>query len=222
MSIFKQFLDRTVDVEISGEKKLTGVLIDIGQDILVVYNGYHFLYVPLHHVKHIKANSKADEEIQNPGSVPMVEGTEISYRIMLQHARGQFTEIYVSGNQAIHGYVTSTLNDYFVFYSPVFKSMYIPLFHLKWLIPYQIQQTPYSLDRSALPVSPSSTPLSRTFEEQIGRLQGKLVVFDLGMDANKIGLLQNVNNHFAELVTAQQNRYFWNIQHIKTVHSPML
>lgn len=221
--MLKQYLNVTVDLEISGEQKIrTGILIDIGQDIIVIYDGSDFLYVPLHHIQHIKTNQAPDEEIENPDFVPIESDKEITYRNILHHARGLFTEIFVAGNQSVHGYITSIMSNYFVFYSPVFHTMYIPMFHLKWLTPYPSQQTPYSLSRTALPVNPSNLPLSRSFEEQLVRLEGKIVVFDLGTNANKIGLLMKVQNNMAELVTAKEKRVYWNIHHLKTVHCPQI
>ncbi|MCR8659769.1 DUF2642 domain-containing protein [Paenibacillus endoradicis] len=220
MIVLQSFLNKTIDIEISGEKKHTGILIDYGQDILVLFNGIKFLYFPILHVQNIKASTNIEGKIESPTHIPIESEKEISYRKTLQHARGQFVEIYVSGTLSLHGYVTTILNDYFVFYSPVFKTIYIPMNHLKWLIPYSPDKTPFSIDRSLLPVSPSVIPLMRTFEEQLSKLSGEIVVFDLGINPNKIGLLNKLENHLVELVTADGNSYFWNIQHMMTVHSP--
>ena len=57
----------------------------------------------------------------------------------------------LAGNAPIHGYVTSVMNDYIVFYSPVYKTVYISLKHLKWLIPYKENQVPYALNKMNSP-----------------------------------------------------------------------
>lgn len=220
MTVLQSFLNKTVNIEVSGEKKHTGILIDYGQDILVLFNGNEFLYLPILHVHNIKASSKLEEEIESPSGIPLESENEISYRKTLQHARGKFVEIYVSGSLSLHGYVTAILNNYFVFYSPVFKTMYIPMSHLKWLIPYSPEKTPFSMDRAQLPVSPSVIPLMRTFEEQLMKLTGEIVVFDLGINPNKIGVLNKIENHMIELVTAGGEIIFLNTQHIMTAHSP--
>jgi hypothetical protein len=88
------------------------------------------------------------------------------------------------------------------------------------LIPYQYKKAPYSLDKILLPIHSSEITLARTFEEQIKKLEGSIVVFDLGHQANKIGLLKKVEQNIVELVTAGEQTIYFNIQHLKMVHSP--
>lgn len=216
----RQYIDKQLDIEISGNKLLSGRLVDFGLDILVIFNGVNFLYIPLTHVQHIKNNLNINTNISSPSISPIEKEKQISYRKILNNAKGIFIEIYVSGNQSMHGYLTNILTDYLVFYSPVYKTMFIPLNHLKWLIPYSQNQTPYSLDRLSLPLNPSDIALARTFEEQLKKLEGKIVVFDIGINPNKIGLLKKVENNFIELKTAEKNSLFCNIRHLKTLHSP--
>lgn len=224
MKDLSQFLGLTVDIELTGDKKHTGILMDFGLDILVIYNGMNFLYIPITHVEHLKLHPKESSTyISKPTDNPTIEGEkELSYRNILNNAKGLFVEIYVVGNMSIHGYITNILTNYFVFYSPVYKTMFIPLFHLKWLIPYMNMQTPYSLDNNLLPVHPSNISLARTFEEQLKKLEGKIVVFDLGLKANKMGLLTKIEKNIAELVTAGEEKLYCNVQHIKAVHSPYI
>ncbi len=148
------------------------------------------------------------------------EKETISYRKILNNAKGQFLEIFVTGNRSIHGYITSVLNDYIVFYSPVYKTLFISMQHLKWLIPYSSQLTPYTLSNAALPVVPSNIPLSRSFEEQLKKFEGQLLVFDLGDNPIKVGLLKSISNNIVELVTAGGQTIYWKLMHLKTVHIP--
>lgn len=220
MLIFQTMLNKTVTIEISGEKKHTGILLDYGQDILVIYNGINFIYIPTLHVQNIRTNDILDEEIEVPTFTPYENENKLSYRKILQHARGQFVEMYVSGTLSLHGYITAIMNNYFVFYSPVYKTVYIPMYHMKWLIPYPNDRTPYSMERERLPVSPSVIPLTRTFEEQLQKFIGDIVVFDLGVNPYKVGLLNQIKDHFAEIVIGKGESLLLNLQHIKTVHSP--
>jgi hypothetical protein len=218
MSDLRQLVGKQVKVEISGKNSCKGILIDLGLDILVLYNGQQYLYIPLVHVQHLEFDSSPDEEIENPNQVPFGHQTEsISYRKILEHAQGRFVEIYVTGNKSIHGYITSLMDDYFVFYSPVYKTMYISLNHLKWLIPYQSNVVPYSIQ--SLPFHPSPVTLSRTVKEICKKFKGKLVIFDLGDHPNKTGLLNKMdtNNHMIELVIANGETIYWNLQHLKTI-----
>lgn len=153
--------------------------------------------------------------------MPFLEESEpISFRKILMNAKGQFIELCVTGNRSIHGYITSVLNDYIVFYSPVFKTVFLSMQHIKWLIPYSTNLTPYTLSNTDLPVVPSTIPLARTFEEQLKKYIGHLLVFDLGENPNKVGLIQNISNNIVELVNAEANIVFWKLSHIKSVHLP--
>jgi hypothetical protein len=126
-------------------------------------------------------------------------------------------EIYVTDNKSIHGYLSSVMNDYFAFHSPAYQTIFISLNHVKWVIPYPVNVTPYSLSNQYFPVNPSSMPLSRTFEQQCKRVEGNLVVFDLGDHPNKIGLLQKLDSNMVELIKANGELIYWNLEHLKTM-----
>ncbi|WLD94714.1 DUF2642 domain-containing protein [Alkalihalobacillus sp. AL-G] len=223
MSAFVKFIGENVELTTSGNIKLSGILIDTGSNIIVLFDGKDFLYIPLVHVHFINFNCDSDSEILKPDEVPIGNQREtISLRNILNNAKGVFTEIFVTSNQSIHGYVTNVMNDYFVFFSPVHKTLYVPLQHLKWLKPYSQSHRPYSLDNEELPLIPTNTPLSRTFEEQCKRNLGKAAVFDLGKDPNKIGKLIKIDNGQIELVLARNQTIYTNLQHVKTVHFPSL
>ncbi|WP_110112347.1 DUF2642 domain-containing protein [Bacillus sp. CGMCC 1.16541] len=216
----KSYIGKQVQLEITGNTIFLGILIDVGLDILVLFDGKQYLYVPMLHLHSIKQYT--EEKIKSADIEDSIfnESEVISYRKMLQHAKGRFVEIYVTGNKSIHGYITSVLNDYFVFYSPVYKTMCISLHHLKWLTPYNHELTPYMLNNEELPVKPSSIPLSRTFEEQLKKVEGELVVFDLGDNPYKIGVVKSIANNIVELITANGDEMFWKLMHIKTMHLP--
>lgn len=224
MTGIKSLLGMEVEVEISGKTFFSGLLIDVGLDILVLFNGIQYLYIPLLHLHNIKERDiKMNEEIteQPTEKMPLQNEKEtISYRKILTNAKGQFLEIFVTGNKSIHGYITSVLNDYIVFYSPVYKTVFISMQHLKWLIPYSSQLTPYTLSNTVLPVVPASIPLARSFEDQLKKYEGKLLVFDLGDNPNKIGLINSITNNIVELITAGGQTVFWKLMHLKTVHIP--
>lgn len=59
MAGLSRFLDKQVDIEISGNTTFSGTLLDIGQDIIVIHDGRTFLYIP-------SAASSADD-IDAPG-----------------------------------------------------------------------------------------------------------------------------------------------------------
>ncbi|MCR8656486.1 DUF2642 domain-containing protein [Paenibacillus endoradicis] len=212
------FINEKVEVEISGNNIYIGTLIDVGTDLIVLLSEQRYFYIPLVHIQSLKG-SPSINEADNPPKVPIDLDTDnLSFRKTLQHAKGSFVEIYITGNKSIHGYLTSIMNDYFVFYSPVYKAMFVSMNHLKWLIPYSNDVTPYSLNNHTLPII--NFTLSRTFAEQCKKFEGNIVVFDMGDNPNKIGLLQKANSQIMELITADGNKQCWNIQHLKTVYMP--
>ena len=218
----KQFIGQNVSLELSGKIELNGRIIDIGLDILVIFNKQYF-YIPLGHIHRIKIDTENsyDWETNFQPEQPIPTNSEsISFRKTLINAKGDFVSLYISGKKTIHGYVTSVMNDYFVFYSPVYKVMYISMNHLKWLIPNSKNTSPYLLDPHPLPVQSTSIPLARTFTEQCKRLENQIVIFDNGDHPEKIGLLKKVYDTKLILINAEGENICWNFQHLKTLHLP--
>lgn len=216
-----QLLKKQIIAKITGEKFFEGILTDVGNDILVLFDGQRYLYIPLLHVHKIKLSDKTNGEISQPTGFSLSEQVKsISYRSILTNAKGLFTEIQVVGNQSLHGYITNVLSDYLVFYTPVYKTMLISLHHLKWLTLYNPNVTPYTLSIESLPIKLSNTPLQRSWEEQLKKVEGNLVIFDMGEDPDKIGLLKKVKDNLIELVTANGETMHLKLTHIKSVHVP--
>ncbi|GEN32660.1 DUF2642 domain-containing protein [Aneurinibacillus danicus] len=222
MGFLHQYIGQFVCVELSGEKKHEGKLLDVGNDILVLNTMTQFIYLPLTHIQYVNLlMPQTEESMQSPNVGLINHENEISFRKILNNAKGLFIEIYVTGNQSLHGYVTGVLSDYFVFYSPVYKTMFIPFFHLKWLIPYSDNKTPYSLDSHLFPLHPSNVTPARSFDLQLKKLEGSLVVFDIGQHPNKVGVLKRVDGGMIELTTVN-GTVCCGMQHIKTAHFPDL
>jgi hypothetical protein len=217
----KEHLGKYIKLEIAGKKYLSGILIDIGSDLWVIFNGYDYLYIPTIHIQNWEflKQDEIDEIIITNEPTPIYNNNEeISLRKTLTSAKGIFTEIFVTNKQALHGYIISIMNNYFVFYSPIYKTMFISLNHLKWLIPYTNNQRPYGLSNSNLPVNPTNITFARSFEVQIEKLTGKLIVFNIGENEKMFGKIQGIKNNFVELIGAKENPVYINLQHIKTVH----
>jgi hypothetical protein len=210
-----------IKLELSGKKYISGLLCDIGSDVWVVFNGTDYLYIPAIHIQNWQymKQDEIDEITFSDEPSPIYNNNEeISFRKTLNAAKGIFTEIFVTSNQSLHGYIISIMNNYFVFYSPIYKTMFISLNHLKWLIPYSNNQRPYGLSNANLPVNPSNITFARSFEVQIEKLTGELIVFNIGENENVIGKIQGIKGNFVELISAKEDPVYLNLQHIKTVH----
>jgi hypothetical protein len=217
MSYLNQYVSKVIEIELSSKKTIIGKLVEYGSNILVVFNGQKFIYIPFLHINLIRqCDSKDTEFTVVAGNTPIdKESDKLSLTRILNNAKGIFVEIYISGNQSVYGYITNIRNDYFVFYSPAYKTIYIPIEHLKWLIPY-LDQSPYDLKSESL-VIPLEIELADTFEEQIKKLEGEVVLFDLGKDPNKIGLIKNIEQNTVELVSGNGQIHYLNITHIKSL-----
>ena len=206
-------------MQLSGKKVVTGMLIDVGSDVIVLYDGKDYLYLPIVHIQNLRKQDPSEQEIAPPNDTPHIEhDEELSLRKILNSGKGMFTEIYITGNQPIPGYISSVMNNYFVFYSPVYKTMLISLNHLKWIMPYTANQRPYSLSNQQLSMNPINISLARTFEVQIEKMIDELVVLNVGENTNLIGKINSLQNNFIELITAREEQIYLNMQHIKTVH----
>jgi hypothetical protein len=214
---------KNIEIEISGGIFHKGILIDYGLDIIVMYEGRtnSFLYIPFFHIQRLKEIKIQEEDtVYEPPSEKPIETDAISYRKILTIAKGRFVKVYLTENKSIHGYLTSIMHDYFVFHSPVFKSMFISMNHVKWIIPYSPNTTPYPLNNQHFPLSPPPSSLARSFDEQLKSLENQLVIIDGGDNPEKIGLLQKVRNNKATLITAEGETVYRNLEHIKTIQLP--
>lgn len=216
MNHFSHMLNKQIKLKITGHC-FKGILTDFGNDILVLYDGQKFYYIPLLHVHKITlSEGDGEDAIQSPNLPFTGEDTPISYRSILTNAKGLYTKINIVGKKPLHGTIIKVLSDYLVFYSPVYKHILIPLAHLKWLTLYEQNHTPYSVNM-ALPDAPN---LSRSFEEQLKKWEGKIVVFDMGEDQDKTGLLITGKGNLIELINANGETIYFKLNHVKSVYIP--
>ncbi|MCJ8006420.1 DUF2642 domain-containing protein [Lederbergia wuyishanensis] len=221
-NIFQSLSKEVILLEISGKKYIHGTFIDSGSDILVLYNGKEFVYIPLVHIQNFKVDNNNEYFIEEPpefqGIYTEANKEELSLRKILTLAKGMFVKIYVTSSQPLSGYITSIMNNYFVFHSPVYKTMYITLNHLKWLIPYSENERPYNLSEEHFPVQLTDLSLSRTFEVQVSKFKNKMVMINIGEKEHHIGKINNVQDQIVEIQTADPTPYYLTLNHIKTLH----
>lgn len=215
MNSLRSYIGQIIEVEISSKKKIVGKLLELGSDLIVLFNGQKYVYVPIVHLLSVSKGESLDTEYTNKETVPF-EGKQLSLKQILNNASGIFVELYLTGNHTVHGYIQKVQGDYIVFDSPAFKTLYIPIAHLKWLIPY-LNQTPYQIKTGQQLIS-SDESFAQTFEEQMKKMLGKIVLFDLGKDSEKIGILNRVEKILVELVTGNGKTIYLNMAHLKSMH----
>lgn len=218
MNYLVSMVGKTVELDITGSNRHIGILIDVGTDVVVIYDGDNYLYVPGGHIRNVRLSPISIHNLQESEYEHVQSENDLTYHKILLESQGMLCKISLSKTFALFGYVTHVHQDYFVFSSPVHHTLFIPNFHLKWLIPYPDIVTPFTLPQNSHQTQPSPVKQARTFEEHMKRMIGSIVAFDLGTNPEMVGYLQNVRNQTAELVSANQKRYYWHLHHIKTAH----
>lgn len=220
MQMITSWLGKHTEFVLSGCKNsIHGEIIDIGDDIVVVYGDNRFIYIPIHHLQQMRLARNRNDMADAAPPDPAIDHSHISYRKILMNSRGIFSEVSI-GDKALHGYVTAIMNDYFVFFSPLHRSVFISLKHLKYIVPYPINTTPFSLRLEHFPVQPASISLSRTLDQQLHKLEGQLVTLNLGTKPYRAGLLKKLDNNLLELVEAEGTSQIMHTDHIQSVHLP--
>ncbi|MEL3961515.1 DUF2642 domain-containing protein [Lysinibacillus endophyticus] len=220
-NVFNQFKKEIVKVDLVGKSDFRGTLIESNDEIIVLFDGDDFVYIPMNHVDNISVVQDEMDTIQRPSILPTyLNGNDekvLTFDEMLNLAKGFYTEIYFANRQPIHGIIYNVMSDYFIFHSPIYKTLYISKQHLKWFIPFLDQQRPFDLTDKELK-NRSKTTFEASFERQIEKMKNKLVVFNLGEQSHHIGKLVNMNNKMIEIRTARGNTILLNLEHIKSMH----
>ncbi|WP_156291660.1 DUF2642 domain-containing protein [Oceanobacillus salinisoli] len=213
---FNHYLNKQIEVKTSDDKYHTGILVDEGTDVIVLFNGEDLIYISNRHLHQVKQYLGEKNMSLDKNDIPIIN--HLSLRKTLNSLKGDYTAISVGNTETVHGYVTNVMTDYFVYYSPVYKTMFIPFRQLKWLIPYKSEETPYALEKEKLRIKPSHITLARTFDVQLEKLKGHIILLDFGLYADRIGQLKEVTDNFMELKAARGDSVYIHLSHIKSVH----
>lgn len=220
MSKIQQYINKSISIEVTGGKRHDGVLIDFGPDILVIFDSrnYYYHYIPLAHMRRLSLCPLHDLEGNgNSQNKPIKSETgSLSFRKILEKAKDILLELYVTGNYPVNGYITNVLSNYILFNSAVYKTMAISINHIKWLALTNRNQTYYSKDRKDLSIQATLNAIAaQTFEQQLDKMTGNIIVLDMGTEQNNIGLVVSVSSDFIELMSANEDIHLLNINHIK-------
>ena len=214
--MLSKYIGRYMDLELSGNIHVFGNLIEESLDILVLYTGEVYRYIPQRHIKNYSFPI-VDEEIEG-GEDPEI--SETSFRKMLMNAKGLFVEILLTKEKPIYGYIVGIMNNYFIFHSPAYKTMFISMEHVKWLTVCDDEKGPYGLSKSEQLLQVSSLSWARTLEEQLKKLTNKMVILDLGQHSLDIGRIVQLKDSAIHMMNAQGEVYFVNMRHVKSFHFP--
>lgn len=220
--IIQSLVKEIIRIEISGKKMVSGSLIDVGEDIIVLFNGMDYMYIPLHHIRSFEANTDNENNIQSPTELPSIVAEEsqddLTFEDVLTKAKGRLVEIYVSGNKSLHGTITGIMKNYIVFQSPIYKKMYIALEHIKWLIPLAQDYKLFGLDNNSVPLQSNSEKVTDTLESQVVQLKNNIVFLNVGERESFVGKINNIEQQIVEFHLENSSSVFLNLRHIKTLH----
>ena len=210
-----------VTVSLIGDQLFKGIIFDSGSDIIVLFNGENFIYIPVSHIEYIVADTP-DTEFAGPSDSPIIplddNKKNLTFESILKEAKGINQEICIINKKYLYGTVLEVMDDYLVFYSPVYKKIYIPIKHIKWLIPYTPNERPYGLSEEEFSWKQAEEGFEANFEQQLAVLLNKLIVLNMGEKIHHIGKVKSINGKMLELKTAKEKRTYVNIEHIQTIH----
>lgn len=166
------YINKIVELDILGKMIFVGRFIDFGLDIMVLYNGYDYLYIFFLYMYCLWEVLEEDYMVLCEIEENLIEESQwIFYCNILQQVKGKFIEIYVIGGKLLYGYIISVLNDYFVFYFLVYKNVFVFLYYLKWFIFYSNELIFYFLSDKEFLVRFVFVFFVRNFEEQFKKYE---------------------------------------------------
>lgn len=80
------------------------------------------------------------------------------------------------------------------------------------------EERPYHLSAENFSVQTKDVSLARTFEVQVEKFIGKMVIFDIGEKEYHIGKINNIEEQIVEIQPARGKPIYLNLHHIKTFH----
>lgn len=206
------YLEQFISVQLSGEIEITGVLKDASPDMIILSECEVYRYIPIRHIQQI---TFSDCKVEADKLDFRTSNGKTSFRKSLMSAKGRNVKVLLGKNTVLYGYIVSIMNNFFVFFSPIYKTVFISMDHIKSMT-FDDMAGPYGQGKMAF--QPSTLTLSRTFEDQLGKLIGQLVVFDLGDIPQKIGKVFGVEDGLIGLISAHGDETFLSIRHIRSFH----
>lgn len=219
MISIKDFIGESVNLELLGKKELSGILIEYGKDVLVLFNQNEFCYVPLLHIREIRFLSKEEAGFPvkpDDASAVLPFEKKLALKEVLQAAKASFLEINITGSQPIYGCVTKMMDDYICLFSPVYKTIMIPVCHIKWLVPYSPKSKPFGFNYPKAGVS-DFEPTASVFEDQLAVLKGSFIKCNVEGSNSVSGKLIGKEGSFLHLATVKEKLVHLNISHLKSV-----
>lgn len=188
-----------------GTAAVSGILAEWGQDVLVLYeeNKKRFYYAPLVQTRQLRLLYAGEDEAMSLPEQPLIPfGEQATFRKALMGARGVYAEVLVVGG-SIYGYLSGIMNDFFVFCSPGYPVIFVPLHQLQYMSPTGALTAPYNLSAQQFPLRPAPPGMARNFEQQLHKLEDEFVMLAVDESDRITGLLEEVRDRTVVVTTAE-------------------
>jgi hypothetical protein len=217
MKLFNPYVGKPVEIEVTGDRRMVGLLIEVGPDHMVVYKEAKYIYLPFRHVHHLRGAPVTDDQaVLAAPEQPVETNGSHTFAHLLRLSMAGLVELYLGDNLPLFGKIIDTKDDYILLDTVRHRHTYIPIFHIKWFSPCPAFPFPDDESREA-PVLPSP---ALKWHDLLNFLAGRVVVLNLGAREEQIGLLQTFDSGVAEMVSPDSTTRCWNTDHIKSVHFP--
>ncbi|ASS68935.2 MULTISPECIES: hypothetical protein [unclassified Paenibacillus] len=214
--------NRFVTVILEGGGRLEGLLCEMGEDMLSMFilPSRRYGYIPLVQVKELSLSP-----VPAPEGSPIAEdhpyrtpSERMTYRKILLASKGSFSEIKLSSNRQLHGYLAGVMNDFLIFCAPMNGAVLVPLGSLRCLSPYPSGLAPYHLTPEQFPLRPLSLGLARSFSQQLAKLQGEFIVAGRGELPDLSGVLASIDGQLVTLTDASGSSVCLHFSAIEALH----
>ncbi|MGM9987162.1 MAG: hypothetical protein ACI35O_08035 [Bacillaceae bacterium] len=249
MASFSHMLNEHVRIELKGKQILNGKLAFVGTDIVVLYSLKNYYYICMEHIYLIdkqqldsfvievyNSNDRktlADTILDSLNHAEFTgdyselkagiellknEGNSFTIKEAITNAKNRWISLFLSPTIQIVGKVSEVKDDYFSFYSPTLKKeVFIATKHLHFFTVLKAEEKLFGLEEDTfIPTVPTNQVIPNTFSSFIATFVDTFLI----INNNKAVYVNSSNDSFIESRTAEGNKKYYGIEHIKTIQVP--
>lgn len=247
MGTFLPYINEHVSIELQGRQSLDGILLFVGVDVVILFALGQYLYISQEHIcsfeikkspaiSQITQGNTDDKKsladtitaslntffspitIKEGITLLKDENSPFSLKTALENAKDNYIGIFINPRLQYYGCVVEVKEDYVIFYSiELQKSVYIPLYHVKFIFVQQNTSTPFGLDKDVLI---EKVQLNVSFPNTFLQLITSFSKSFIYLDNFSSTYVKSVQGKFLECCTKENNDTYYHINHIKVVQLP--
>ena len=221
--IIQGLVQEIVRFEITGKKMVSGTLIDVGSDMIVLFNGMDFMYIPLDHIRNFETDRDNENNVQAPTELPSIVAVDNQDELSFEKVLGT-SERETSRDFCVRPSIFAW-NDH----SHYEQLHCLPIPHLQndVHIPKIISNGSFPsprainyMGRNTTSFSPQATneTFASSFDKQVEKYINKFVVLNINERESFIGIINNVEDQIVSFNQQKHPPVYLNMRHIKTFH----